>query len=310
MRGISKGATDARLRRLRPAGAVVRLRHRRARSRRRVSRSRATSSAAASSTSASSRTSRSRRSRPRPAWVHGKGNPEEWVAVVRPGPRDVRARGRRRDAGAARRSTSPSTSCRSRRASCRGRVLLMKGVRREGPARERSRRRAAQHACASCEEDLFKHRLKQNTNQLENTMLIRNTRRDIARVKTVLAERVRAAGAAAAARRPTTSEAAPAKKTKRAPKKQTPGDRRPNVAGHKIRKRRMIGIVTSDKMNKTARRAWSSAASRDRKYGKYVTSRDEVQGARREERVQDRRSRRDRREPPAVARQALARRRS
>ena len=38
------------------------------------------------------------------------------------------------------------------------------------------------------EEDLFKHRLKQNTNQLENTMLIRNTRRDIARVNTVLAE--------------------------------------------------------------------------------------------------------------------------
>jgi large subunit ribosomal protein L29 len=35
------------------------------------------------------------------------------------------------------------------------------------------------------EEDLFKHRLKQNTNQLENTMLIRNTRRDIARVNTV-----------------------------------------------------------------------------------------------------------------------------
>ena len=41
------------------------------------------------------------------------------------------------------------------------------------------------------EEDLFKHRLKQNTNQLENTMLIRNTRRDIARVNTVLAERTR-----------------------------------------------------------------------------------------------------------------------
>jgi len=49
------------------------------------------------------------------------------------------------------------------------------------------------------EEDLFKHRLKQNTNQLENTMLIRNTRRDIARVNTVLAERVRAGGGAPAA---------------------------------------------------------------------------------------------------------------
>jgi large subunit ribosomal protein L29 len=41
------------------------------------------------------------------------------------------------------------------------------------------------------EEDLFKHKLKRVTNQLENTMLIRNTRRDIARVNTVLAERAR-----------------------------------------------------------------------------------------------------------------------
>ena len=40
------------------------------------------------------------------------------------------------------------------------------------------------------EEDLFKHRLKKVTNQLENTMLIRNTRRDIARINTVLAARV------------------------------------------------------------------------------------------------------------------------
>jgi large subunit ribosomal protein L29 len=44
------------------------------------------------------------------------------------------------------------------------------------------------------EEDLFKHRLKKTTSQLENTMLIRQTRRDIARVRTVLAERLRASG--------------------------------------------------------------------------------------------------------------------
>ena len=75
------------------------------------------------------------------------------------------------------------------------------------------------------EEDLFKHRLKQNTNQLENTMLIRNTRRDIARVNTVLAERVRAGGgsvAPAAAASADTSTEAPAVKSKRPPKKQTP----------------------------------------------------------------------------------------
>jgi large subunit ribosomal protein L29 len=48
------------------------------------------------------------------------------------------------------------------------------------------------------EEDLFQYRLKKNTNQLENTMLVRNTRRDIARVNTVLAERMRKSTAAPA----------------------------------------------------------------------------------------------------------------
>ena len=75
------------------------------------------------------------------------------------------------------------------------------------------------------EEDLFKHRLKQNTNQLENTMLIRNTRRDIARVNTVLAERVRAGGGAPAA--PVSGQgeapAAPSKTKRVAKKKQTSG---------------------------------------------------------------------------------------
>lgn len=42
------------------------------------------------------------------------------------------------------------------------------------------------------EEDLFKHRMKRVTNQLENTMLLRQARRDIARVNTVLAEKLRA----------------------------------------------------------------------------------------------------------------------
>ena len=72
------------------------------------------------------------------------------------------------------------------------------------------------------EEDLFKHRLKKNTNQLENTMLIRNTRRDIARVNTVLAERSGVAGAAVAAPAAETGEAPAGKaveKSKRAPKK-------------------------------------------------------------------------------------------
>jgi large subunit ribosomal protein L29 len=60
------------------------------------------------------------------------------------------------------------------------------------------------------EEDLFKHRLKKTTSQLENTMLIRQTRRDIARVHTVLSERLRAGGAAAPANEtaPATTKAA------------------------------------------------------------------------------------------------------
>jgi large subunit ribosomal protein L29 len=48
------------------------------------------------------------------------------------------------------------------------------------------------------EEDLFKHRMKKVTNQLENTMLIRRARRDIARVNTVLAAKLRGAAAGSA----------------------------------------------------------------------------------------------------------------
>lgn len=46
------------------------------------------------------------------------------------------------------------------------------------------------------QEDLFKHRMKKVTNQLENTALIRRARRDIARVNTVLAAKLRGTVAA------------------------------------------------------------------------------------------------------------------
>jgi large subunit ribosomal protein L29 len=69
------------------------------------------------------------------------------------------------------------------------------------------------------EEDLFKHRLKKNTNQLENTMLIRNTRRDIARVNTVLAERMRAGAGGSAAKPAEEVAEKPAPKAKAASKK-------------------------------------------------------------------------------------------
>jgi large subunit ribosomal protein L29 len=51
---------------------------------------------------------------------------------------------------------------------------------------------------AKLREDLFQQRLKHNTNQIENTMVIRSTRRDIARMSTVLAEKSRSAAAAVA----------------------------------------------------------------------------------------------------------------
>jgi large subunit ribosomal protein L29 len=41
------------------------------------------------------------------------------------------------------------------------------------------------------EEELFGHRMKRYTNQLDNTMKIRQTRREIARVQTILAGRAK-----------------------------------------------------------------------------------------------------------------------
>ena len=58
---------------------------------------------------------------------------------------------------------------------------------------------------AKLQNDLFQHRLKRSTNQLENTMLIRNTRRDIAKIHTVLSERLKS-GTAAPAAKPAQSE--------------------------------------------------------------------------------------------------------
>jgi len=65
---------------------------------------------------------------------------------------------------------------------------------------------------AKLQNDLFQHRLKRSTNQLENTMLIRNTRRDIAKIHTVLAETQKSQKAGAQA--PAASKSAPAEKEK------------------------------------------------------------------------------------------------
>ncbi len=55
------------------------------------------------------------------------------------------------------------------------------------------------------EEELFQHRLKRYTNQLENTNVIKSTRREIARAKSVLS--ARAAGVEQQAQKSETAEA-------------------------------------------------------------------------------------------------------
>ena len=54
------------------------------------------------------------------------------------------------------------------------------------------------------EEELFQHRLKRYTNQLENTNLIKAARREIARVKTILSGRKH--GSEKQAEKPVTEE--------------------------------------------------------------------------------------------------------
>ena len=78
------------------------------------------------------------------------------------------------------------------------------------------------------------------------------------------------------------------------------------AAEHKTHsfRRKLLGKVVADKMNKTVvvevvRR------SRDPVYKKYVRTQRPLQGARREERIQGRRPRRDHGAPPHLQRQAL-----
>jgi large subunit ribosomal protein L29 len=85
--------------------------------------------------------------------------------------------------------------------------LSAKDLRGNDPAELRSTLR-------KLEEDLFKNRLKKTTNQLENTTLIRNARRDIARVNTVLTERLRTEGGSKDAKTMGAGAAATKEKTK------------------------------------------------------------------------------------------------
>ena len=95
----------------------------------------------------------------------GKGNPEGWVAVVKPGPGDVRARRRRRGArqgGDAPRRPQASDQDQVRHAA--------RGRRSEGLRRARARRPGAgRSALKEAREEAFNLRFRHATGELENT---------------------------------------------------------------------------------------------------------------------------------------------
>ena len=117
----------------------------------------------------------------------GKGAPDEWVAVIKPGRMLYRDFGRYGRASArsvsARRSQTPS----SLQVCCAWRDRM-----KAKDLRDRSTedlRDMDERLCA----DLFQYRFKNYTDRLDDTSLIRKTRRDVARVRTILAERERSA---------------------------------------------------------------------------------------------------------------------
>ena len=253
----------------------------------------------------------------------GKGNPEDWVAVVRPG------RVMYELEGVTETLAREAFHLAEHKLAVQTRVLLagddaMKGVRAKDLRGNQADE--LQRTAAKLQNDLFQHRLKQSTNQLENTMLIRNTRRELARVHTVLSERLRqekagkpAQGAKTAQRLRRRSKPWPLNQqscVRQAGREGPASAKTPAAEGassaeerETSRKRKLVGVVTSDKMNKTVVVLVERRVSHG-KYGKYVRKRDQLQGARRDEPVQGRRPRRDRRVAAALARQALARRRS
>jgi large subunit ribosomal protein L29 len=72
---------------------------------------------------------------------------------------------------------------------------------------------------ASLARDTFQNRLKNFTNRLDDTSLIRKTKKDLARVITLLRERSAGAPPAAPAKTPVVVEATPAPAAPAAPKK-------------------------------------------------------------------------------------------
>ena len=122
----------------------------------------------------------------------GKGSPEFWVAVVKPGRACSRLPAFLKKLPA-RRCVWPATSCPSRRRSSpapRKQVSKMKAseIRTMTPEQLNEK-------LAGLKKDLFFLRMQHATNQLDNPLKIRETKHDIARVKTMLREKELQAGA-------------------------------------------------------------------------------------------------------------------
>ena len=115
----------------------------------------------------------------------GKGAPEQWVCVVRPGRDHVRDGGRERDRGAPRHGAGGREAPDQdplRHALCRGAGVMSK---KTAELRDLSldELRAREH---DLDDQLFRLRIQKSMGQLDVPLKVRVVRRDLARVKTLL----------------------------------------------------------------------------------------------------------------------------
>ena len=117
----------------------------------------------------------------------GKGAPEQWVCVVRPGPDPVRdgRRDRGRRARGAMQLAAAKLPIKTKFAT---RFAAGEGVMKVGGAARAVGRRAAR-AEKDLDDQLFRLRIQKSMGQLEAPAKVRDVRRDLARVKTMLREK-------------------------------------------------------------------------------------------------------------------------
>ena len=181
----------------------------------------------------------------------------------------------------------------------------MKGVSAKD-LRGNDRRRAAAARCASCDEDCSSTASRSTPTSSTNTDADpqhaprHRARQDHPRRAQHAPQATRQRHRRRAKPSSHGEEDASARRSSRPPQTATDEPRR------KIHKRRMVGVVTSDKMKKTRRRAGRAPRRATAMYGKYVTSRAKYKAhdEKNEFKVGDRVEIVE--TPPAVARQALA----